>query len=361
MGLYGYPPGGQYGGIPYPPAAAPAVRPFDHIGRWRSPVALMLVVLGCLLAPVALAGVWLHVKIMDVEGYVATITPVADEPAVQEAVADVLAEQVYHALDAKPVLSDSLPGELGSITGSLGAQELEKLTRRLTLQAVSSSAFRGFWATANRKVHPALLKAIKSGGELDAPADELVGLDLAGVTKNVTDLLSSAAVILPDVFPKALTSGDVALLDTRPLAKAGAFIRALDRLYWLLPLEALALVLSSVLIASKRLRATVGAGFGLALGMVALELGLALGRAYYLGVTDDAGIPHEASAAVWRVVTSALRLWGWAVLAVGVVVALTALAALLLSGRGGPQPQSVGPQYPAGPGNMVPTWSAPSR
>ena len=148
---------------------------------------------------------------------------------------------------------------------------------------------------------------------------------------------------------------------------------------WLLPMVALVFLLGAVLVASKRLRTTLYLGVGLALSMAALEAGVAVGRAYYLGVTDDAGIPHDASAAVWGVVTSSLRLWGWVVLVVGVAVALAAAVALLLTGRGKPQPQQAGPgypgypqypvspgypggpQYPGGPGYAGPTGPPPSR
>jgi len=385
-----YSPGGQYEGVPYPPvpyppvpyASGPVTRP-RGVGAWRSPVAVVLVVLGCLIAPLALAGVWFHANIMDVDGYVATITPVADEPAVQQAVADVLAEQVFRALDGNQILP-GIPGELGSIVGPVGAQQLENLTREMTLQAVSSSAFRGFWAAANRRVHPILMEAIKNEGEVDLSADGSVSLDLVDVTNNVMELLGTSGVALPG----AGASGGVPLLDSRPLARAGEVIVALDVLYWLLPLVTLALLLGSVLVAPRRLLATVYLGVGLALAMAALKAGMAVARAYYLGVTDDAGIPHEASAAIWKVFTTSLRLWGWAVLLVGIVVALAALAALLITGRGGPPPQQTvpgypgapgypggpgapqypgasgypgGPQYPGGPGYSGPTSPPPSR
>jgi hypothetical protein len=347
-----YSPGGQNGGVPYPPVPYPPV-PYASgyvaqpggVGAWRSPVAVVLVVLGCLMAPLALAGVWFHANIMEVDGYVATITPVADEPAVQQAVADVLAEQVYRTLDGNQILP-GIPGELGSIVGTVGAQQLENLTREMTLQAVSSSAFRGFWAAANRRVHPILMEAIKNEGKVDLSADGSVSLDLVDVTNNVMDLLGTSGVALPG----AGASGGVPLLDSRPLARAGGVIVALDLLYWLMPVVTLALLLGSVLVAPRRLLATVYLGVGLALSMAALEAGMAVSGVYYLGVTDDAGIPHEASAAIWRVFAGSLRLWGWAVLLVAVVVALAALAALLITGRGGPGPQQTGPGYPSHPG-----------
>jgi hypothetical protein len=346
MDRYGYSPMGPYGGVPYPPAPAVQQR---KVGEWRQPIAAMLLVLGCLIAPLALAGLWLHVNIMDVDGYVATITPVADDPAVQKAVADVLTDQVFGALDVDQILSGSLPPALGFISGSLGAQ-LENLTRKLTEQAVSSGAFRGFWAAANRRVHPILLKAIKSKGKLNLTTDGLVSLDLVEVTRNITDLLTTSGIALPEVLPEALTTGNVVLLDSRPLARAGKVILALDGLYWLLPLVVLAFLLGSVLVASRRLRTAIYVGVGLLLAMAALEAGVAVGRAYYLGATDDAGIPHDASAALWRVVTSSLRLWGWAVLVVGVVVALAAAVVLLITRRDAPRPQQAGPGYAGYPG-----------
>lgn len=309
-------------------------------GGWRRALAVVLIIAGCVTAPLALASLYVHRDIMDVDGYVATVTPLAEDPAVQEAVADALAKQVRGALDADQVLPGPLPAELGDFTGPLSTQ-LEGLTAELTLQAVKSSAFRGLWATANRRAHPILVEAIKGKGKLKVTTNDLVGLDLAGVTADVTDLLASSGVSLPEPLPKSLTTGDVMLLDTRPFARAGKYILALERLYPILPLATLGLLLAAVLVAPRRLRAAAFAGAGLALAMLALEAGLALARTSYLGRTDDAGIPHAASAAIWGAITSDLRRWGGAALVVGVAAAVAATLVLLVvrpSDRRPPQP-----------------------
>jgi len=291
-----------------PPAPASAARP-PLAGGWRRPLAVVLIVLGCLTAPAALASAYVHNDIMDVDGYVAAVTPVADDPAVQDAVADVLAKQVSGALDADEVLPGPLADELGDFTGPLSTQ-LEDLTRELTLQVVKSSAFRELWATANRRVHPVIVDLIESRGKVMVTTGDLIGLDLAGVTADVTDLLAASDVSLPGDLPKALTTGDVMLLDSRPLATAATPILALDRLFPALAVATIALLLLSVLVAPSRLLAAVYVGAGLALAMVALEVGIVVGRAQYLGATDDAGIPHDASSAIWGAITSNLRLWG---------------------------------------------------
>ena len=335
MNQYGHSPVTYYRAGDDLPAGA--TRP-PLAGAWRRPIAVALLVVGCLMAPVALAGAYVHTAIMDVDGYVAAITPVADDPAVQQAVADVVAKQVSGALDANQLLPGPLPAELGDLTGPLSGQ-LEGLTRKLTLQVVSGSAFPDFWATANRRVHPVLVALIKSKGKGRVTTSDIVGLDMAGVIGNVTDLLAASGVALP----KTLETGDVALFDSRKLAAAGAVILLLDRLYPGLAVATLALLLLSVLVAPRRLLAAVYVGAGLTLAMVALEAGLAVGRARYLGATDDAGIPHAASSAVWGAITSSLRLWGWAALVMGLAIAAAAALVLLVVGRSGRWRRQAGP------------------
>ncbi len=352
MDQYGHAPVTYYRAEDVPPGHD-ALPP--RAGAWRRPIAVALVVVGCLMAPVALAGAYVHRDIMDVDGYVAAITPVADDPAVQKAVADVLAKQVSGALDTDQALPGALPAELDEFTGPLSGQ-LESLTRELTLQAVSSSAFRDFWATANRGVHPVLIDAIKSKGRLKVETSDLIGLDLAAVTADVTDLLASSGVSLPEQLPNDLKSGDVMLLDSRPLATAGAALLALDRLFPVLQIVTLAFLLLSVLVAPRRLLAALYLGIGLTLAMVMLEAGLVVGRARYLGATDEAGIPHAASGAIWGTVTSSLRLWGLATLVIGVATAVAAGLVLLVVARSGGRPQ---PSRPASADYLYPPGEAP--
>ena len=354
MNQYGHSPVTYYRAEDIPPTfdARPPLA-----GAWRRPIAVALVVVGCLMAPAALAGAYVHLDIMDVEGYVATVTPVADDPAVQKAVADMVAKQVRGALDADQTLPGGLPDELGDFTEPLSG-ELEGLTREMTLQVVSGSEFSDFWAAANRRAHPILVDVIKSKGKGKVTTSDLVGLDMTEVIGNVTDLLATSGVALP----KTLATGDIVLFDSRPLATAAAAILALDRLYPVLPIVTLALLLLSVLVAPRRLLAAVYLGTGLTLAMVVLEAGLAVGRARYLGATDDAGIPHAASAAIWGAITSSLRLWGWAALVTGLAIAVAAALVFLVVGRGASRPQQSRPvsadylyppggtPYPGGPG-----------
>lgn len=67
------------------PVVVPPPRPRQ---RWRSLVATLLIVIGCILAPLAGVAVWAKNQVTDTDRYVATVAPLASDPAIQNAVAD---------------------------------------------------------------------------------------------------------------------------------------------------------------------------------------------------------------------------------------------------------------------------------
>ena len=64
--------------------AAAAPRPPRPGGRqrWRSIVAVLLIVLGCVLAPLAGVAVWARNQVTNTERYIRTVAPLASDPAI---------------------------------------------------------------------------------------------------------------------------------------------------------------------------------------------------------------------------------------------------------------------------------------
>src|SRR5262245_776523 len=73
------------------PGAGPASRQ-----RWRAIVATLLIVIGCVLAPLSVAAVWTRNQVTNTDRYVATVTPLANDPAIQNAITDQITAQVFH-------------------------------------------------------------------------------------------------------------------------------------------------------------------------------------------------------------------------------------------------------------------------
>ena len=77
---------------------------------WRAPVASVLIVIGCLLAPVSVLGVWTANQVSDTSRYVANVEPLVHDPAIQNALTDKLTNEITSRLD---VTGFADPGRLG--------------------------------------------------------------------------------------------------------------------------------------------------------------------------------------------------------------------------------------------------------
>ena len=50
--------------------------------RWRTIVAVLLIVVGCVLAPLAGVAVWARNQVTNTERYIRTVAPLASDPAI---------------------------------------------------------------------------------------------------------------------------------------------------------------------------------------------------------------------------------------------------------------------------------------
>ena len=291
-------------------------------GGWLSVLSLVFLVVGCVAAPLALFGVYVHATLMDEDGYVAATARAAAEPAVRAAVADRLSKQIAGALEDAGS-STGPEDEVDEITGAITeALPIADMTRQSVEEALASSEFAGMWAAANRALHPLLLNVLDHAADGEAGP---VPIDLSAVTAVVTAQLGGAGVLLPDPLPAELTSGHVPLMDSTLLRRLGTLIVTIDRLRVPLALLAVVALAAGILVAGDRLRAGVLAGAGIAGAMAGVQLALALGRSSYADTTDAAHLPHAASVAVFDAVTRDVRLWAWGLLAIGVAAAAACL------------------------------------
>jgi hypothetical protein len=145
--------------------------------RWRTILAVLLIVVGCVLAPLAGVAVWARNQVTNTDRYVRTVAPLASDPAIQQAIADQITTQIFSYLDVKgltdqavdalaarglrPQVADQLRGLGGSV-----ASGIQGFVRTEVDKIVQSQAFADAWVQANRVAHQALVKALTGqGGE----------------------------------------------------------------------------------------------------------------------------------------------------------------------------------------------------
>ncbi|SDT14536.1 hypothetical protein [Jiangella sp. DSM 45060] len=285
-------------------------------GRWRSAAAGLLIALGCLLTVPAVAAVWLDSTVVDTEGYVDTVGPLAADPAVQDAVAARLADRVEAAVGRSGPLTDRL------------RERIEEQVRGV----IASDRFATAWTEANRIAHRNVV-AVLTGDDGDGVVTligDTVTLQLGAIAAPLQERLAAAGVPLPERLTAADTQ--VALLQSDHLPAAREWLARIDRLGRWLPVAAVVLLAAGVLLARNRPRASAVAGGGVGLAMLALVAGLALARPPYLDALPPTVDP-DAAAVVFDQLVSPLRSSALVVLAAGLVICLAAAVATRLTKR----------------------------
>ncbi|MFI7339102.1 hypothetical protein ACIBUY_14315 [Streptomyces sp. NPDC050085] len=262
----------------------------------RSVLAPVLLVLACLLVPLGTLSTWAKYEIGDSDRYVSTMTPLATDPAVQNAVAEAVTTGVMKDIDVGPLQST-----------------VEQYLNQAVVSFTDTPAFQKAWNTANRAAHDAVQQALDDG--TTGP----VTLDLAPVTEQVKQQLEDSGVPFAAQIP--VTHTEITILSGGDLEKLRKGFHMLQLAGLWLPVAALVFAVAGLLLALRRRRALTATALGMALGAGALLVALTIARSLTLGDLDN-DTDKAAAGAVYDALTSSMRTASWVIVAVGVVVAL---------------------------------------
>ena len=84
-----------------------AARPSRRRFSWRAFFATILIVLGCVLAPIAVVGVWAGNQITDTGRYVATVQPLIHDPAIQNVLTDKITNEIISQLNLTGIVNQA--------------------------------------------------------------------------------------------------------------------------------------------------------------------------------------------------------------------------------------------------------------
>ncbi|MFH8362589.1 hypothetical protein ACH4FV_23765 [Streptomyces anulatus] len=279
------------------------------ISATSAALSAVLLVLLAVLVPLSALSAWVDLEIDDTDRYVAAVSPLASDPAVQNTVADLVTEEAMRQIDLGP-LQDTV------------REFLHETVRSFT----TTEAFRNAWDTANRAAHKAVAAA------LDGDSGEAVTIDLAPVIDQVKQDLVRDGVPFADQIPVERTEITVLgpgqaddLRNSFRLLRYGSIWPAVATLVFLVLVVGIATVRRGMR-AGLWATATVGAGF--ALGAIVLRVLVAVGRGRVLDEVPDSD--RDAAAAVVDALTASLRTTVWVVLAVGAALLVGAVVARAL-------------------------------
>lgn len=297
---------------------------------WRAPVATLLIAVGCLLAPVSVLAVWTANQVSSTDRYVANVTPLIHQPAVQNTLTDKISNAitshihvVEYADQAATALSgrglDRVGGLLRTFAPSL-ASAVSGFVHTQVHKIVTSDAVARLWVQANRIAHGELVQALsgRTGGAVTVSNGQ-VAIGLGPFIEQVKSNLAARGFTLVQQVPHINPA--VVLFSTRDLVKAQTAYRVINDLKWAVPVAALLLLGIGVYVARGHRRAVTGAGLGVAASMVVLGAGLAIFRGVYLNSVPPGVLPSDAAAAIYDVMVRFIRQGLRVLLVAGLVVA----------------------------------------
>ncbi|MGX1884988.1 hypothetical protein [Streptomyces sp. NPDC055287] len=310
--------------------------------RGRSLLSAVLVVLAAILSILSVVAVWANSIVGDTDRYVATVAPLAHDPAIQTAVTNRATAAVLAQIDVDALVKElstaakqrGVPPRVAQLINGLSRpieSGLKELVSSTVRRVVSSDVFETVWINANRAGHAALDKALtgKGGGTVTLENDQ-VTVDVGPIVARAKDELVKAGLSRAAKIPEVHTNFVVFASDD--LGKVKTYVRILQIVGTWLPVLTVILAAAAVLLSAHRRRILITVALSIAFAMFVLGGGLTLFRGIYLD-----RLPSQVSqAAAETVFDTLVRFLRASVRAVAALALVTAVGTFL-----------VGPSRPA--------------
>lgn len=321
------------------PASSPASPPAagrPRPPRWRTAVATLLILLGCLLAPIAATLGWVRAVPADTEAFVAAVAPLISEPAVQDWLVEGTATAIEGSLNVESLLDELFAGLQDAANRRITQATLQALRqpaidgvrsgiRQATRRIITSPAFASTWEQSLRFSHRQAIAALEDDpAALAALSADGVGLRLGPIVARVRQELIDRGYTLAARIPAI--DRTIPILSGPDLTRAQSAYRLVMAAAVWVPIVSLLLVVAGVAVAVRRHRAALWAAVGLALAGLLLLLLLDASRGWLTGA-----VPAVPSDVIALAHTALLHPLVSAVTAGGLLVTVLA-AALWLTG-----------------------------
>jgi len=256
-----------------------------HTARWIA--ACVVLVVASLLAGVAVIASYVRNQVLDTETYVQTVTPLVQDPAVRDAVAHRLTNEIVSAANLQGLansLADNLvsrgaPQRVDDLVDPLVSGITNLLYERIS-PLLATPQFEAIWENINRTAHQAVVTVLTgSQGQVIKTGTQSVSIDLGALLTAAKAQLVAQGFGFASKIPNV--SIQYTLLQSDKLPKVRTYTKLLNAAGSWLPYVALVLIVAGILIAPNRRRGlVVGATMVAVIGLILLAA-MALGRSYY--------------------------------------------------------------------------------
>jgi hypothetical protein len=257
-----------------------------------------------LLVPVSVLAIWTNNQVSDTERFVATVSPVIEDPTVQAALGDRITAEVLARVDIQQIVDETVNAlaaqglpprvvdRLRDLTGPLAAGARGFVSDKVH-EAVARPTFVQGAQRSTEVVHEQLQTVLSGRSSAITIEGGSAVLDLAPFIDAAKQRLVAsgfaAAARIPEIHPT------VELFPASYLVQAQTAYRVLDAAATWLPWFTLLILVGGVLLARRRSRAVVAIGLGVMGVMVLFAVALLVARGLLVNsVAEQAAAPAAA-------------------------------------------------------------------
>lgn len=317
-----------------PPSGPPPAR--KRRGTGRAIGSVVLIVIGALLAPVALVANTAEKLLTDTDFFVQTLQPIVEDDAVQQLVITEVSDLIREQSDIEAVVSDLFAGldELDLPPRAIAALQLlegpavngvNSLIDQVVTRVVTSEQFETIIEESLRITHAQVVATLSGNSEvIQISADGEVGIALDPILDRVRTALTDAGIPFASAIPE--TDRVIVIAQSTQLAQLVWLYQLAVAVGPWLQWVVIALWVGAVLLARRWATAIIGVGVALTLSAGLLGAGIAAGRVFTLSATAGT-VPAAAIGAIYDALVASISASALAGTVAGLAVVFVAALA----------------------------------
>jgi hypothetical protein len=296
-------------------------RTVEQSGPGHPRIVAALLLIGTLLAFVAIFSIWVNRQALNTDNWVATSDKLLQNEEVQAQLSSYLADELFANVDVQAELEKTFPPRLAPLAGP-AAGALNQLAPQVAQRALETPQVESLWNAANRAAHETLLKVLNDEGSAVSTANGEVTLELGTLLSQIGGQLGVGGNIASKIPPDA---GRLTILESEELSTAQDITTLIRRLPIVLTLLVLlAYGLAVYLAGPRRREALRSVGFGfLVAGILVLLLRLFAGNSVTDALASGDSV-EPAVEAVWDIGTSLLVTVAVSAITFGILLVIAA-------------------------------------
>lgn len=185
-------------------------------GRLRALAVGVLVALAAVAFVGAEVGVWARRSVFNTEVFSARAIAIGADPAVQDALATYLTDQIMLVADPKALFEDVLPGK-GRILAAPLTSAVRTFVHDRVRAFVSSERFTELWAEAVTRGQEAMVRVVRDEGTLVSASGDKIIIDLTPV---INAALARIGEVSPELFGRTIDFPTLTADDLPGVARA---------------------------------------------------------------------------------------------------------------------------------------------